>query len=230
MNPRPHHQKVQERYSDVRDERYLEEEQGRVETFTESLRRRHALRSRPPPARRRLPRRHVPGDRRAGRLRRRGRRALALGRRRRAGAHRGHRALRRRGGRAAARGRLRRRDDVGRRRAPARSRPRPARRLPRAAARRHLRALDDGRRRAVPAPRRLALALVHADAPRLLLAPHAGRDAAARGLPHRRHARPRAPRAPLLPGVAARRLRAAAGPRSRAGRCAAPGWPSAPWA
>ena len=37
MNPRPHHQKVQDRYSEVRDERYLEEEQGRVETFTESL-------------------------------------------------------------------------------------------------------------------------------------------------------------------------------------------------
>ncbi len=37
MNPRPHHQKVQERYGDVGDERYLEEEQGRVETFTESL-------------------------------------------------------------------------------------------------------------------------------------------------------------------------------------------------
>jgi 2-polyprenyl-3-methyl-5-hydroxy-6-metoxy-1,4-benzoquinol methylase len=37
MNPRPHHQKVQDSYGEVRDERYLEEEQGRVETFTESL-------------------------------------------------------------------------------------------------------------------------------------------------------------------------------------------------
>jgi 2-polyprenyl-3-methyl-5-hydroxy-6-metoxy-1,4-benzoquinol methylase len=37
MNPRPHHQAVQENYSAVEDTRYLEEEQGRVETFTESL-------------------------------------------------------------------------------------------------------------------------------------------------------------------------------------------------
>jgi SAM-dependent methyltransferase len=37
MNPRPHHQSVQDSYSAVEDTRYLEEEQGRVETFTESL-------------------------------------------------------------------------------------------------------------------------------------------------------------------------------------------------
>jgi SAM-dependent methyltransferase len=37
MNPRPHHQSVQDNYSAVEDTRYLDEEQGRVETFTESL-------------------------------------------------------------------------------------------------------------------------------------------------------------------------------------------------
>ena len=37
MNPRPHHQSVQDNYAAVEDTRYLEEEQGRVETFTESL-------------------------------------------------------------------------------------------------------------------------------------------------------------------------------------------------
>ena len=37
MNPRPHHQAVQSNYAAVEDTRYLEEEQGRIETFTESL-------------------------------------------------------------------------------------------------------------------------------------------------------------------------------------------------
>jgi 2-polyprenyl-3-methyl-5-hydroxy-6-metoxy-1,4-benzoquinol methylase len=37
MNPRPHHQDVQANYSSVEDARYLEEEQGRVETFGESV-------------------------------------------------------------------------------------------------------------------------------------------------------------------------------------------------
>jgi len=37
MNPRPHHQSVQDNYAAVEDTRYLEEERGRVETFTESL-------------------------------------------------------------------------------------------------------------------------------------------------------------------------------------------------
>ena len=37
MNPRPHHQAVQDNYAAVEDVRYLEEEQGRVETFTASL-------------------------------------------------------------------------------------------------------------------------------------------------------------------------------------------------
>jgi 2-polyprenyl-3-methyl-5-hydroxy-6-metoxy-1,4-benzoquinol methylase len=37
MNPRPHHQVVQESYTAVRDTRYLEEEQGRLETFADSL-------------------------------------------------------------------------------------------------------------------------------------------------------------------------------------------------
>ena len=37
MNPRPHHQSVQDNYSAVADTRYLEEEQGRIETFGESL-------------------------------------------------------------------------------------------------------------------------------------------------------------------------------------------------
>jgi len=37
MNPRPHHQSVQDNYAAVADVRYLEEEQGRVETFSESL-------------------------------------------------------------------------------------------------------------------------------------------------------------------------------------------------
>src|SRR4051812_28380350 len=37
MNPRPHHQKVQDAYGDVEDTRYLEEEAGRVATFSASL-------------------------------------------------------------------------------------------------------------------------------------------------------------------------------------------------
>ena len=37
MNPRPHHQSVQSNYAAVADTRYLEEEQGRIETFGESL-------------------------------------------------------------------------------------------------------------------------------------------------------------------------------------------------
>ena len=37
VNPRPHHQKVQDSYGDVEDTRYLEEEQGRIETFSASL-------------------------------------------------------------------------------------------------------------------------------------------------------------------------------------------------
>ncbi len=37
MNPRPHQQSVQDNYAAVEDTRYVEEEQGRVETFTESL-------------------------------------------------------------------------------------------------------------------------------------------------------------------------------------------------
>jgi 2-polyprenyl-3-methyl-5-hydroxy-6-metoxy-1,4-benzoquinol methylase len=37
MNPRPHHQSVQDNYAAVEDTRYLEEEQGRIETFTESV-------------------------------------------------------------------------------------------------------------------------------------------------------------------------------------------------
>jgi 2-polyprenyl-3-methyl-5-hydroxy-6-metoxy-1,4-benzoquinol methylase len=37
MNPRPHHQDVQSNYASVEDSRYLEEEQGRVETFGESV-------------------------------------------------------------------------------------------------------------------------------------------------------------------------------------------------
>src|SRR4051794_38215676 len=37
MNPRPHHQKVQDAYGQVEDVRYLEEEEGRVATFSESL-------------------------------------------------------------------------------------------------------------------------------------------------------------------------------------------------
>jgi 2-polyprenyl-3-methyl-5-hydroxy-6-metoxy-1,4-benzoquinol methylase len=38
MNPRPHHQKVQDAYGAVEDVRYVEEESGRVATFSESLR------------------------------------------------------------------------------------------------------------------------------------------------------------------------------------------------
>jgi 2-polyprenyl-3-methyl-5-hydroxy-6-metoxy-1,4-benzoquinol methylase len=38
MNPRPHHQKVQDAYGAVEDVRYVEEESGRVATFEESLR------------------------------------------------------------------------------------------------------------------------------------------------------------------------------------------------
>lgn len=37
MNPRPHHDKVVENYGDVEDQEYIEEEQGRLETFAESL-------------------------------------------------------------------------------------------------------------------------------------------------------------------------------------------------
>jgi 2-polyprenyl-3-methyl-5-hydroxy-6-metoxy-1,4-benzoquinol methylase len=37
MNPRPHHLAVQDAYGDVEDERYVEEEEGRVATFSESL-------------------------------------------------------------------------------------------------------------------------------------------------------------------------------------------------
>jgi 2-polyprenyl-3-methyl-5-hydroxy-6-metoxy-1,4-benzoquinol methylase len=37
MNPRPHHQQVQDNYASVEDSRYLEEEQGRLETFGESV-------------------------------------------------------------------------------------------------------------------------------------------------------------------------------------------------
>jgi 2-polyprenyl-3-methyl-5-hydroxy-6-metoxy-1,4-benzoquinol methylase len=38
MNPRPHHQRVQQAYGAVEDRRYLEEEAGREATFAESLR------------------------------------------------------------------------------------------------------------------------------------------------------------------------------------------------
>jgi 2-polyprenyl-3-methyl-5-hydroxy-6-metoxy-1,4-benzoquinol methylase len=37
MNPRPHHLAVQDAYGDVEDVRYVEEEEGRVATFSESL-------------------------------------------------------------------------------------------------------------------------------------------------------------------------------------------------
>ena len=37
MNPRPHHEAVVENYGDVEDREYIEEEQGRLETFAESL-------------------------------------------------------------------------------------------------------------------------------------------------------------------------------------------------
>ena len=37
MNPRPHHEAVVENYGDVEDQEYVEEEQGRIETFGESL-------------------------------------------------------------------------------------------------------------------------------------------------------------------------------------------------
>jgi 2-polyprenyl-3-methyl-5-hydroxy-6-metoxy-1,4-benzoquinol methylase len=37
MNPRPHHQRVQDAYGQVEDRRYLEEEEGRVATFSASL-------------------------------------------------------------------------------------------------------------------------------------------------------------------------------------------------
>jgi SAM-dependent methyltransferase len=44
MNPRPHHQRVQDLYGAVEDARYVEEEPGRVATFSESLKlvQRHA--------------------------------------------------------------------------------------------------------------------------------------------------------------------------------------------
>ena len=38
MNPRPHHQKVRDLYGAVEDVRYVEEEEGSVATFTDSLR------------------------------------------------------------------------------------------------------------------------------------------------------------------------------------------------
>ena len=38
MNPRPHHQRVRDLYGAVEDVRYVEEESGRVATFSESLR------------------------------------------------------------------------------------------------------------------------------------------------------------------------------------------------
>ena len=37
MNPRPHHEAVVENYGDVEDQGYIEEEQGRFETFAENL-------------------------------------------------------------------------------------------------------------------------------------------------------------------------------------------------
>ncbi len=37
MNPRPHHEAVVENYGDVEDQEYIEEEQGRLETFANSL-------------------------------------------------------------------------------------------------------------------------------------------------------------------------------------------------
>jgi 2-polyprenyl-3-methyl-5-hydroxy-6-metoxy-1,4-benzoquinol methylase len=37
MNPRPHHEAVVENYGDVEDQSYIDEEQGRIETFAESL-------------------------------------------------------------------------------------------------------------------------------------------------------------------------------------------------
>ena len=180
MNPRPHHLAVQDAYGDVEDERYVEEEEGRVATFSESLD--HV-------------RRFAPAGRlldvgchvgtfielaEERRLRGRGRRAVALGGQAGRGARARARARRRRRGRAAARGGLRRRHDVGRHRAPARPGQHAARRALGAAARRRLRGHDDGRRGALPARRRPPLALVHADAPRLLLAPHARRAAAPR--------------------------------------------------
>ena len=59
MNPRPHHLAVQDAYGDVEDVRYVEEEEGRVATFSDSLAHVRRLRAGGPPARRRLPRRHV---------------------------------------------------------------------------------------------------------------------------------------------------------------------------
>ena len=176
---------------DVERQRYLDEEQGRVETFTESLDARGASSCRPE---RMLDvgchvgtflehRRAATASRSRASSPRAGRRSRARRASRRGAPRRGR-------GRAAAGGRLRRRDDVGRRSSTCpipRSTCAPS---TRAAARRHLRAVDDGRRRALPARRRLALAVVHADAPRVLLAPHAGRDAAPRGLPHRRRRAP----------------------------------------
>ena len=131
MNPRPHHQRVQDAYGAVEDRRYLEEEEGRVATFSDSLAPRAALRARRArcstsaatsarssswPSRRAS--RSPASSRRAGRAEARGARL-------------GHGAQRRRRGRAGPGRRLRRRHDLGRHRAPARSRLRPARHLAR---------------------------------------------------------------------------------------------------
>ena len=159
-----------------------------------------------PPARRRLPHRHVPRARRTRRLRGDGHRAVALGRRAGARAAARNDPSRRDRGCRAARRRVRRDHDVGCDRAPARSGLDRARDLLDAQAGRDLRGHDDGRRRALPAARRQALAVVYADAPRLLLEAHARRAAASPGLRDRRDDPAQADRADQLPRLAHRHL------------------------
>ena len=186
------------------------------------------LRAERPPARRRLPRRHLHLARGGGRLRRRGRRALALG-----GPAR--RRARARTGAASASSRTRRcpRAPTTSSRCGTSSSTCPTRRAPcarctRRSAGRRLRRHDDGRGGALPARRRPPLAVVHADAPRLLLAPHARRDCCAAAAS--RSSRSRATAGSCASPTPSRAWAPTAARRSASRAPSRARWPDAPWA
>ena len=238
MNPRPHHLAVQDAYGDVEDVRYVEEEEGRVADLLREPRPHPRLRAGRAAARRRLPRRHV---HRAGRA---ARASTSRGSSRRAG--------RPSAPRSACAGRC----------ASASSRTRRCPRAPTTSSRcgtsssicpipaSTLRAVHSALRPGgvfavttmdvdalFPRVAGALLALVHADAPRVLLPPHARRAAAPLRLrgrrghappPHRARLLRRLPPGHLQPHRGARRARAHAA-RSPSARSASTSGTSSPW-